>query len=131
MKWGLVWFAVLLGCAQQPSVPNPQITVAETKWTIKESELSFDAIGRVALAARDSAGTYLVAVRVIEKQRLDPSEPPDSQLMVAIVSRGHGSVPVGDYASRCTEYTKTNCIRKAVDPEVGVQLIGWAVLTPP
>src|SRR3989442_244671 len=66
--------------------------------------------------------------------RLEPrraSEPPDWQLMVAIVSRGHGSVPVGDYASRCTEYTKTNCIRKAVDPEVGVRLIGWAVLTPP
>jgi hypothetical protein len=120
---------LVAGCSAAATPPTPTITTGALSWKIEQTEHSFRATGTAPVQISDEAHAYLVIYRVYWDAKLDPAASADTSIATAIVVPrvpGHQNVEIGDYSSRCTQYSGPECLRRAVDPVARLELVGWS-----
>ncbi|MGH7753155.1 MAG: hypothetical protein ACREN5_10085, partial [Gemmatimonadales bacterium] len=120
--------AFLAGCAPVPgSAPAPTITTGPLSWKIERDEYSFSATGSAPVQVSESTHAYLLVYRVYWDKRLTPSDGADTAIASALLVPGVSDwkVSISDYASRCREYSRGECISLAEDPVARIELAGW------
>lgn len=126
--------SLLVGCqaAARSDRQAPAFEVDQLQWSSEATEASFSYTGRalVRQTAGDS-GTYLLFARAIKVRGIDPGDVMDTVETSTFVIRGRGELVTTDYASRCSEYLRRECIvRVAQAPETRMELFGWVRIEP-
>jgi hypothetical protein len=107
---------------------SPTFTIA-VKWTLDRADYGFTYTGKGEVTGGDTLSAYLVALEMRRTKRLDPSVPPDTVNYVDIMTRGRMPFTVTEYASRCTQYTTSKCLRDPAEPEITIRVVAWAPMT--
>lgn len=123
----LLALAFLAGCPAVPgSAPAPTITTGPLSWKIERDEYSFSATGSAPVQISDSTHAYLLVYRVYWDKKLTPSEGSDTAMTTAWLVPGVlERVTLAEYASRCREFSQSDCISRAEDPVARIELVGW------
>lgn len=124
----------LVGCAnvgeraaEDPPV-NPTIITGPLSWKIEQREHSFTATGTAPVQVSDARHAYALLYRAYWDKKLSPTDPADTTAVWTIVVpgvQGRQDVRISDYESRCSEYSESDCLRRATDPVARLELVGW------
>lgn len=109
------------------AVAAPTITTGPLSWKISETEYGFNAEGTAPILISDSTHAYMVVYRVNWESKLDPGASADTSMTIAVIVPGVGEqkAHISDHETRCSEYTRTKCLRSAKDPSARLVLVGW------
>jgi hypothetical protein len=91
-----------------------------------DSGVSYSVTTTQPIVARgaDSAATYLSLIHYKRGVSLQAGEKAPEGTGVFVVTNGTGEVETSAYASKCSEYMRTDCLSKFVDPEDKFEVVG-------
>jgi hypothetical protein len=124
----LIGAGLLTSCVNKPRAKDVRFELGERKVSIDTTDYSFTTTTTQPVIARgqDSIQTFLVIVHYKQGVSLSAGKKPEDGKGVVVVQEGRGEVEMTSYASRCQEYSRSDCLEKYVDPEHSFELVGYA-----
>jgi hypothetical protein len=95
---------------------------------ITEYTYTSKSIVPVIARGRDSADAYTVVLWVKQGVSMEAGKKPFEGEAFVLVRYGRGTLHFHTYSSRCTTYSKTDCVEKYIDPEHSFTLVGYSAL---
>jgi hypothetical protein len=127
----IIGAVLLTSCASKPWGKNVRFELGERTITVDTTDYSFTTTTTQHLIAKgqDSAQTYLVVVHYKQGVSLSAGKKPEDGKGVVVVQDGEGEIEMNAYASRCNNYSRSDCLEKYVDPEHSFDIIGYVPVT--